>query len=74
MSEAARRVVVEALEARQLMAVSPVFAGTKIKGVNLSSNGLSTNQTLITVPFAIGVPSSVALRLELTTPSGSLAP
>jgi len=41
----------EALEGRQLMAVSPVIAGTKIKGVNLSSGGVSTNQTLITVPF-----------------------
>src|SRR5215217_6536024 len=42
---------VEPLEGRQYMAVSPVIAGTKIKGINLSSGGISTNQTLITVPF-----------------------
>jgi len=42
----------ESLEQRQLMAVSPVVAGTKIKGVNLSSNNLSTNQTLVTIPFS----------------------
>ena len=42
---------VEPLEGRQYMAVSPVFAGTKLKGINLSANGISTNQTLITIPF-----------------------
>src|SRR4051794_1536899 len=42
---------VEQLEGRQYMAVSPVIAGTKIKGINLSAAGVSTNQTLITVPF-----------------------
>src|SRR5438105_1511740 len=42
---------VETLEGRQYMATSPVFAGSKIKGINLSSGGISTNQTLVTVPF-----------------------
>ncbi len=41
----------EQLENRQMMAVSPVFAGTKLKGSNLSSGGVSTNSTLITIPF-----------------------
>jgi hypothetical protein len=46
-----RAAAFESLEERQLLATSPVFAGTKIKGINLSANGVSTNQTLITVPF-----------------------
>ena len=41
----------EPLEKRQMLAVSPVFAGTKIKGINLSAGNISTNQTLITIPF-----------------------
>ena len=41
----------EKLEARQLLSTSGVIAGTKVKGTNLSANGVSTNQTLITVPF-----------------------
>jgi hypothetical protein len=46
-----RHEFVEPLEKREMLAVSPVVAGTKIKGINLSSGGVSTNQTLITVPF-----------------------
>ena len=46
-----RPVGLEPLEKRQMLAVSPVFAGTKIKGVNLSENNVSTNSTLITIPF-----------------------
>src|SRR6476646_3146488 len=42
----------EQLEGRQLMAVSPLVAGAKIKGVNLSSGGVSTNQTLVTIPLS----------------------
>src|SRR5689334_8572270 len=42
----------EQLEPRQLMAVSPVVAGSKIKGINLSNNNISTNQTLVTIPFS----------------------
>src|SRR4051812_18370333 len=41
----------ESLENRQMLAVSPVVAGSKIKGVNLSLNNISTNSTLITIPF-----------------------
>ena len=50
-SAAHRKPAVEPLEQRQMLAVSPVIAGTKIKGVNLSVNNISTNQTLITIPF-----------------------
>ena len=51
----ARSCSIEPLEKRQMLAVSPVFAGTKIKGINLSSGGVSTNQTLITIPFTADV-------------------
>src|SRR5688572_26792885 len=50
-----RHAFFESLEARQMLAISPVIAGTKIKGINLSSGGVSTNQTLITVPFTDNV-------------------
>jgi hypothetical protein len=55
----------EKLENRQLMAVSPVIAGTKIKGINLSSGNISTNQTLITIPFTgnIKILDQTKLRL-----------
>jgi hypothetical protein len=43
---------VEALEKRELLSTSAVVAGAKIKGVNLSSGGVSTNQTLVTIPFS----------------------
>ena len=56
---------VEHLEGRQLMAVSPVVAGTKIKGVNLSSGGVSTNQTLITVPFTGNVKIADQSKIQL---------
>ena len=46
-----RTPAVERLEPRWLMADSSVVAGTKIKGINLSENNISTNQTLITIPF-----------------------
>jgi len=42
----------ERLEPRQLMAVSPVLAGAKIKTVNLFSGGVSSNQSVITIPFS----------------------
>src|SRR5215207_3884138 len=47
----AKAPLVEQLEARWMMADSTVVAGTKIKGINLSANNISTNQTLITIPF-----------------------
>src|SRR6476620_4739778 len=53
------------LEERQLMAVSPVIAGTKIKGVNLSAAGVSTNQTLITIPFTGNIKIADASKLQL---------
>jgi hypothetical protein len=56
---------VESLETRVLMAVSPVFAGTKIKGVNLSANGISTNQTLITVPFTGNINIADVTKIQL---------
>ncbi len=55
----------ERLEERQLMSVSPVYAGTKIKGINLSSNGVSTNQTLITVPFTGNINIADASKIQL---------
>ncbi len=55
----------EKLENRQLMAVSPVFAGTKLKGINLSAGGVSTNQTLITVPFTGNVKIANASQIQL---------
>ena len=55
----------EKLEERQLMAVSPVVAGTKIKGVNLSAAGVSTNQTLITIPFTGNIKIADASKLQL---------
>jgi hypothetical protein len=45
-------VAIEQLEKRELLATSPVVAGAKIKGINLSSGGVSTNQTLVTIPFS----------------------
>src|SRR5688572_29954672 len=56
---------VESLEKRELLAISPVFAGTKIKGINLSSGGVSTNQTLITVPFTGNVTLSDITKIRL---------
>jgi hypothetical protein len=44
-------VSIEQLEQRQLMAVSPVFAGTKLKSRDVSANNIKTNNTVITVPF-----------------------
>jgi hypothetical protein len=55
----------EQLEQRQMLAVSPVFAGTKIKGINLSSNGVSTNQTLITVPFTDDINVADASKIRV---------
>jgi hypothetical protein len=55
----------ESLENRQLLAVSPVVAGTKIKGINLSSNNISTNQTLITIPFTGNINLVDATKLRL---------
>ncbi len=55
----------EALEQRQLLSVSPVYAGTKIKGINLSSNGISTNQTLITIPFTGNVNIADASKIQV---------
>ena len=52
MTASSCRTLVEPLESRQLLAVSTVVAGAKIKGINLSSNNLSTNQTLVTIPFS----------------------
>ncbi len=55
----------EKLEDRQLLSTSPVYAGTKIKGINLSSNGISTNQTLITIPFTGNVNIADASKLQV---------
>ncbi len=55
----------ENLEKRELMAVSPIVAGTKLKGVNLSAGGISTNQTLITVPFTGNVKIADASKIQL---------
>ncbi|HYO08208.1 MAG TPA: hypothetical protein VER17_04495, partial [Tepidisphaeraceae bacterium] len=57
--------VLEQLERRQLMAVSPVTAGTKIKGVNLSENNISSNSTLITIPFSNNINLVDASKLRL---------
>src|ERR1043165_8894954 len=57
--------LVEHLEERQLMAVSPVVAGTKIKGINLSSGGVSTNQTLVTIPFSGDVTLVDATKIRM---------
>jgi hypothetical protein len=68
----------EQLEDRQYMAVSPVIAGTKIKGINLSSGNISTNQTLITVPFTgnINIANAGLIQLrgyavDTTGPTGA---
>lgn len=55
----------ESLEKRQMLAVSPVIAGTKVKGVNLSSDGISTNQTLITVPFTGNINIADASKIQV---------
>lgn len=55
----------ERLEQRQLLAVSPVVAGTKIKGINLSENNISTNQTLITIPFTGDISIADASKIRL---------
>src|SRR5215218_4745361 len=57
--------MLENLEKRELMAVSPIIAGTKIKGVNLSAGGVSTNQTLITIPFTGNIKILDASKLQL---------
>lgn len=56
---------VETLEQRQMLAVSPVVAGSKIKGVNLSANNISTNQTLVTIPFTGNVTLADASKLRM---------
>ena len=61
----ARCPMFENLEKRELMAVSPIIAGTKIKGVNLSANGVSTNQTLITIPFTGNINIADASKIQL---------
>ena len=58
-------VAVEQLEKRELLATSPVFAGTKIKVVNLSSNGVSTNQSMITIPFTGNIQILDASKIQL---------
>ena len=64
-TQRARGCAVESLEQRQLLAVSPIVAGTKIKGINLSQNGVSTNQTLITIPFTGNINLVDASKLRL---------
>ncbi len=56
---------IETLEKRELLAASPVFAGTKIKGINLSANNISTNQTLITIPFTGNITLTDVTKLRL---------
>ncbi len=56
---------VEQLEKRELLSNSPIFAGTKIKGVNLSSNNVSTNSTLITIPFTGNINLTDVTKLRL---------
>lgn len=56
---------VEQLEKRQMLAVSPIFAGTKIKVVNLSSNNISTNQSKITIPFTGNVNIIDASKIQI---------
>jgi hypothetical protein len=58
----------EQLEQRQLLSTSPVIAGSKIKGINLSNNNISTNQTLITIPFGSTDPA-VSSDVTLTDAS-----
>src|SRR4051812_41971365 len=61
----ARPVAIEQLEKRELLATSPVFAGSKIKVVNLSSNGVSTNQSLITIPFTGNIQILDSSKIQL---------
>ena len=63
--QSSRSAVIETLENRRLLAVSPVIAGTKIKGINLSAAGVSTNQTLITVPFTDNITVADVGKLRL---------
>ena len=56
---------VEQLEQRQMLAVSPIVAGTKIKGIDLSENNIKTNQTLITVPFTGNINIADASKLRI---------
>jgi hypothetical protein len=56
---------VEQLEARWMMADSTVVAGTKIKGINLSANNISTNQTLITIPFTGNINLADATKIRV---------
>ncbi|HEX8524986.1 MAG TPA: hypothetical protein VF669_22235, partial [Tepidisphaeraceae bacterium] len=62
----AKHPMLEVLEARQLMAVSPIVAGTKVSTGNLASGGVATNQSLITIPFSgpinIAAKSGIQLR------------
>src|SRR5688500_665686 len=62
---AAAAPTLERLEGRQMLAVSPVVAGTKIKGVNVSSGLLSTNQTRITVPITGNINIADVSKIQL---------
>ena len=62
---AAPAAAVEQLEHRYLMADSDVVAGTRIKGINLSANNISTNQTLITIPFTGNIALADASKIRV---------
>jgi hypothetical protein len=64
-STVAKAPAVEQLEARWMMADSTVVAGTKIKGINLSANNISTNQTLITIPFTGNINLADASKIRV---------
>jgi hypothetical protein len=55
----------EKLENRQMMAVSPVVAGTKISVGNLASGGFATGQSLIVVPFSGNVAIADKSKIQL---------
>jgi hypothetical protein len=55
----------EKLENRQMLAVSPVVAGTKIKGFNQSVNNISTNSTVIIIPFTGDINLVDATKIRL---------
>src|SRR5438477_7270746 len=61
-----RPAMFESLEKRQMMAVSPVLAGSKVRTQNLfGSNNISLNESILTIPFSGNVNIADASKLQV---------
>src|SRR5205823_10672761 len=62
----ARPAMIEPLEGRQMMAVSPIIAGVKVKTQNLfGTNNISLNESLLTIPFTGNINIADASKLQV---------